>query len=146
MKIWLLCSLKQYFSVTVTHWCIGLGVTYIELFFTAPNVSHLFCSFKMFFFSVLIFLWLVFLSKLFCLFQGIKESVKSSGILGRITPPYVPHRPEVYGVPRLSSRSNSALYSCSDRMRLLNLIGYQLDWMTNENSLDTGVRIWLDVR
>ncbi|XP_052764355.1 uncharacterized protein LOC128206119 isoform X3 [Mya arenaria] len=60
--------------------------------------------------------------------KRIKESVKSSGVLGRARPAYNPYRPEVYGVPRISpGGDNSALYSCSDRLRLLNLIGHVLD-------------------
>ncbi|XP_053391343.1 uncharacterized protein LOC123563746 isoform X3 [Mercenaria mercenaria] len=58
--------------------------------------------------------------------KRIKESIKSSGIFGRAGPTYVTYRPEVYGFPRLSSRDNTALHSCSDRMRLLTLVGFQL--------------------
>ncbi|XP_052261939.1 uncharacterized protein LOC127865911 isoform X4 [Dreissena polymorpha] len=54
--------------------------------------------------------------------KRIKESIKSSGILGSTTPPYVPYRPEVYGVARVRTRGHSSLHSRSDRVRLLTLM------------------------
>ena len=70
--------------------------------------------------SVLINPWI-----LFTFLQRIKKSVKSSGILGRPTPAYVPYRPQVYGVPPYTTRDHTALYPSSDDMRLLALTGYQ---------------------